>query len=744
MKKTKIKNRIISVSAALLLVLFTFSSCGTVGSELHITSDVVAQNIITPDAEENENLHYSDGKNSFKENVASSGLIKLLLDSEKCSFGIYNTADNTLWSALPLLENLYDNEPRTSTASIVSIRVLGGTDIYELNSQDNSLAYGKARYDLISGGLCFYFDIFSDAATADKTAFAKTDIGFQVILSVTLVDGNMKVSCKWKNLTGNKDAFIEKLSVLNYFGAYNDTAHGNYIFVPDGSGAIINTSIYDEAFESLTFSVYGSDAANPSETSGTALIPAFGIKHGDGACAVIIEEGDAAAEINAAKAMDLSSYNKAYASFNITPSKYENNTLYVAGNDGLKQVGLCYRFLSGKNATYAGMASSVREQLIRNHVLSSINVDDTDYLPFFLSLNGLIKKSASGLKYQSVLTDFDQAKDMLVRMKSKGINNVNLRYSNIFKGGQDTGDISSASFSLRMGTKSTLANLYAYMEAQKMDMYIDINLMTSVKKFKSNILSVSKELPTIQRESGLAGSAGTTPKPNYLRKLSGLKQAVLSVLSEANSNILTGLCLNDAGSILYSDYSSGGMLRQEAADTVAGAVLPLSSSRKIMVDTGNFFVLKNVSSVINIPLSAKVSKSGAYKPVPFVQIVLHGIVDYAGEPFNTAVNSKEMMLKSIEYGACPHYEWNYTPISGGEKDIYYYDNTINDAADFYARADAALNDLRDARITDHFEEEDGIFCTEYDTGSVIYVNYTDRDYEVLGVTVEKGDFIRIN
>ena len=79
-----------------------------------------------------------------------------------------------------------------------------------------------------------------------------------------------------------------------------------------------------------------------------------------------------------------------------------------------------------------------------------------------------------------------------------------------------------------------------------------------------------------------------------------------------------------------------------------------------------------------------------------------------------------------------------------ETDIFYYDNTINVAAEFYTKANEALNDLRNARMTDHYEVENGVFCTEYDTGSMVYVNYTDSNCTVLGAVVEARSFIRIN
>lgn len=63
-----------------------------------------------------------------------------------------------------------------------------------------------------------------------------------------------------------------------------------------------------------------------------------------------------------------------------------------------------------------------------------------------------------------------------------------------------------------------------------------------------------------------------------------------------------------------------------------------------------------------MPLTPSVAGSGAYVSVPFVPLVLHGIVDYAGEPINTETNLEETLLRSVEYGACPHFEWNYEPL----------------------------------------------------------------------------------
>lgn len=707
-------------------------------------SNVESRNTIT-NASEDRTVHYSESKNSFTEKAASSGLIELYIDSKTNSFGIYDTSLDQLWSTLPLLDSLTQGEALLSNASMASLKVIGGTDVYYLNTQDNSVDYGKASYQLIDGGVEFTFDIFSDRKTAEKTAYSKTDIGFNVTMKVTLADGSMVVDCKYKNLTGNPDACIESIDLLNSFGAYNDTQEDDFLLVPDGSGAIIKTSVYDESFEALSFAVYGNDPSTDSESDGTAVIPAFGIKHGNSAFVSLIQKGDAVATVNAEKAKSLSEYNRVYSSFSVTPVIYSDETLYISKTASVDEISLCYRFLSGNNATYAGLASACREQLIRNSVLSTNTVIEGSYLPFFLTVTGAATESFGPIEYTAQMTAFEQTQDMLSRMKSKGINNVNVRYVGVFTGGVNSRDIAGARLLGRIGGTEGLSELYDYVTTQKMNLFIDINLLSSASGFSS------RSAVNLQKKSGeymplvsQADYMGTGISQRNYRSLDSLKKIVSSVLADSRSFSFSGFCLNDAGSLLYSDFSTNGYLRQDAADMIKASIASLSTGHKTMAVNGNFYMLKNIDTIVNLPLSAKAANSGAYVSVPFVQLVLHGIVDYAGDPINTETNLEETLLKHVEYGACPHFAWNYESEGVEENDVYYYDNTINTAAEFYTQANELLSDLRSARITDHYEVQDGVFCTEYDTGAMIYVNYTDNDCSTHGIVIEAGSYFRVN
>lgn len=737
--------KILSFILCLSVTTSTLTSCSSDNEYGVMTINRVESRNTISNLSENKEIHYSKSKSSFTQKVASSGLIDLYIDPETNSIGIYDTSLDQFWTALPLLDGLTQGEKKLSEASMVSIKVIGGTDIYELNSQDNSLEYGKASYSLTENGALFTFDIFPDKKTAEKSKYSKTDIGFRINVDVTLKDGSMIVNSFFENITGNDEAKIESIDILNYFGAYNDTKENDFMLVPDGCGAIIKTSVYDESFENLSFAVYGNDPSISDSADSTATIPAFGIKHGKSAFISLIQKGDAVATIKAEKAKTLSEYNRIYTSFTITPVVYENNTLYISKKQTVEDMSLCYRFLSGNNATYAGLASACREQLIRNSVLSTKTAETDNYLPFFLTVSGAGTKKTNAFQHTSALTTFEQAQDMLSRMKSKGINNINLRYCGIFGGGVNSRDINSANILNRLGGEKELNNLYNYISAQKMSLFIDINLLSSSSGFTSeNAVNLNKKSGKYTPQVSVDDFMGTKISERKYRKTDTLNKTVINVLSKFRDYSFSGFSLNDVGSLLYSDFSDSGFLRQEAAEIIKSSISTLSTGKKTMAVFGNFYMLKNIDSIINLPLSAKAANSGAYISVPFVQLVLHGIVNYAGEPINTRSNPEETLLKHIEYGACPHFSWNYNSRGIEENDLYFYDNTINYAAEFYTTSNELLNDLRDARITDHYEVQDGVFCTEYDTGTMIYVNYTDTDCPIHGIVVEASGFFRVN
>lgn len=748
------KKRITARISALLLsaaMLCSLSAC----------SDPVAVTKIkgTPTeagAAESTLLH-SVGDKANLQQVGKSGLIELLFDESTysvCVADLSHDDSEKLWSALPTQEN--------SGAATATLEIVSGDTLYKLNTQDNSVSFQNAQCSFADDALSVTYILAPDTATAHKEKYDKDDIAFKLVVNYQIKDGSVYVSAKYENLVADSDAKLTKLSLLNSFGAYSEPKQGDYIFVPDGSGALIKTDTRDDSFDSeLSFPIYGGDAASGHANSGTAnaLIPAYGMKQGNNAFVTIIDSGDAIATVSADRVRGGNDFYEAGVSFDITPCTKSKGKFYMSSESYDGDIGLCIRFLGGSNADYTGMAAAAREQLIRERILSTRTVEEQEYLPLDLTVIGvsddtLFSFKRLNLKKEKTFTDFEQALDMLTRMKSKGINSIKLRYEGALSGGTDQSSIMTASLLARLGTRSDLKDLVEYVNAQNMEMYLDVNLLSAAK---GDSFSSGRTAGSIFGKKAEYNAINNSPlgKDKYAKRLLGMKyveKSIIEILKDTRFSQFTGFCLNDVGSLLYSDYKNG-FNRQESAEMISEQLPSLTANMKLMTDTGNFRVIKNVSFISHLPTSASQSRS-AYVSVPFLQLVLHGIVGYSGEPLNFSENAKTSFLRCVEYGASPAYEWTYSDTYADKKNKsdedstdtvgVYYENWIASASELYERADAALKDLQAARMTSHSEIMSGVFCTEYDTGAKIYVNYTESDVTVSGITIPAGDFIRIN
>lgn len=749
--KTEYITRVMSflLSAAMLLSLCACSSSVSV-SKIKGKPKQVTQ-------PESTLLHSVGAQDNFQK-VGESGLIELWFDESTYSVCVADRSheeSEKFWSSLPSEEN--------PSAAAATLEIVNGDMLYLLNTQDNSVSYRMAEYEFADNAITVTYTVVADKVTAQKTEFGKDDIAFKLVINYELKDGSMYVSAKYENLVKNSKAKLTRLYLLDSFGSYTEPQNGDYIFVPDGSGALIKTDTSDNSFDSeLQFPVYGVDPASGQTEEDTiaARVPAYGMKQGENAFVVIIDGGDAIATVCADRVRANNDFYEVGVFFDTTPCAVKKNKYYLSDESYDGEISLCVRFLNGTNATYTGMAAAVREQLIRERVLSTKTYKQDEYLPMDLSVIGVsddILFSISKLKPRTArsFTSFEQSLDMLMRMKSKGINSIKLRYKGAITGGIDQSDIMSASVLSRVGSSSDFKELYEYIKAQNMEIYLDIDLFSAAK---SDAFSSSKTAGSIfgdkaeyNKKNAASDSVGEKSYEKRLLGLNNIEKAIIEILSNSRFTQFSGLCLNDVGSVLYSDYKNG-FNRQEGAQEISDQLPSLTSNMKLMTDTGNFCIVKSVSFISHLPTSASEERS-AYVSIPFVQLVLHGMVGYSCEPLNYSDDIKTAFLRSIEYGADPSFEWTYSASYTDKKNKgedgensggVYYENWIASAADFYERADSALRDVQSARMTSHSEVRTGVFCTEYDTGAKIYVNYTDSDVTVSGITVPAGDFLRIN
>lgn len=681
------------------------------------------------------------------EKVAASGLVELFYDHVTSAICVKETTKNKNWYSLPA----YDAKNEQQTAAMVSVRAWVGETVYTLNSQDHSVAFGTNTYTIENGVLTLTYLLFADAETAKKETYGAADAAFSVTLQISLKDGSLYASATHKTLTNNPEAFIEELSFLQYFGAYTNSAEIDMLLVPDGCGALVKTGVADADFRPLSLRVYGADTVcGEDSTTPSAVLPAYGMLQGASGFVTLIEAGDALATISCDRVRTENVLNFVGASFTVTPVK-EDNGLYRAQNTYTEDLRLCMRFSTSSDALYSTLAAAVREQLIRNKVLSTRSVEVEEYLPMNVTLAATMRVNVFSLRRWALVrnkttTTFSQAQTIVEQLKSKSVNNINLQITGAFSGGSESVNAASASLLRRLGGESGYTQLQSYMNTQNMTTYLDFDLLQKGGGLRNNAVDITGVTAVREAQTQTNRQLGVRAKKNNLRALSNLDYTVNRVLAGSRNTNPAGLSVSDAGALLYADYSAAGANRQTAAQLVAQALSQLSTNRKLLVGTGNVNMLKSAAVVLHMPMEPSREETEAYEAIPFLQQVLHGVVDYSGEPINFYTDPADAMLQYIEYGACPYFSWTYASVAAvdGSTTLLDYEGWLQTASAYYARANQTLKDLRGASITKHSMVQADVFCTEYENGAVIYVNYTEKDVTVSGLTVKAKDFLRVN
>ncbi len=709
----------------MLLMCFTFFGCGRENkSAASFLMKVKSADLVSSEKED-KNIFCDKEILKEKKRVSGTDMAALYFNEKNSSVSVYDSGSSTTWRSLP-------SEYRGVKTGVICIKALLNGNEYVLNSQ----GHGTATYEIKDKSVAVAYTMRAEDEKGNE-------FGFTVPVEFTDVDGTLtvQINCdKIEKDKGSKNAVLKSISLLPYFGAFYEGEKGDFILLPDGSGATVDVSSAGKKAKKYSVKIYGADVALNEKEKAFATVPAFGIKKGDGAIAATVDEGEAVCTVKAETASKSKGFNTVYPEFEITPAmKNDDGSYYVSEVSYKGKIKVSYRFLSKDSADYIGMAGACRELFIRNAVLSESNITEGSEYPFNLSFIGMSHTAdGEGKVKQEVLCSFSEAHDVLQNLNAKDINSINLKYKGIYTGGTLQQNISDAKVLSALGSKAEFKGLTAYALSNSVDIYPEINLFTAYEKKGFRNYSL-----------GLDGESNVINKEGYGFEFAGvgvIEENTKKVLSDVREGDFEGLCLCDAGYLLYSDFSSEDTaLRSDIRQKLHSQANSASSAGRLMVEKGNLYAVKYASVITELPSSAFYADGKKVESVPFVQAILHGIADYSHSPLNLEKDSTDAFLKSVEYGAVPSYEW-YCADKGGEKkpDKYYFMNSLSEAQNFYSRMKKAFSEIRTERITDHREVKKNVFLTQYGSGSQVYVNYNDKPVTVSGVNVDAKSFIKVN
>jgi hypothetical protein len=563
---------------------------------------------------------------------------------------------------------------------------------------------------------------------------------------------------------------LTSISLLRFFGALDEKAEG-YIFVPDGCGALIylnngktSQSLYSEA-------VYGRDGALPLEERRpydrqVNHLPVFGMTDRDCAFLAVIEEGEAIAQIRADIARPTSKYNVAYAAFQIIPKavrrldQFTQINLYQSrpyqGNITVR-----YAFLYTDEADWQGMARYYHHYLVERKGLTPKRQGEG--IPFFLEVIGVVPKTQPVLgvarEVQLPLTTFSQAQAMVEKLLQSGVTNLSLRYSGWLQGGLYHRYPNGVKLAPGLGGEQGLKDLAQFLRENQVPFYPAVEFLRVQRSGAFQGFT-----PSRQAARAVNGVYATWPdydpvtnqalsKPTrYILSPQVLPEVVESFLKDYRSLGITGLAVPSLGAEVHSDLKRDAAQvvdRVQAAERIRAQLEKLNrEGLALQIDGGNALALPYASSILNLPQS-----STGYiltdEEVPFLQLVLHGLVDYAGEPLNAAVDLEEHILKAAQTvsglylrliwdDAALLKETEYAHLLSVQREYW-----LEKGAEVYRRYNQVLGDLAGERLWTVVRLSPELTETWFENGDRVVVNFGDTEVEYEGYIIPARDFYRL-
>ena len=643
-------------------------------------------------------------------------------------------------------------------------------DIYNLTTR-GYIAFERV-YELMQQVGYTDEDIADDNVEFGVTSAALNPAHFTIVLKYTLTDKGFTVEVPTEYIQHSDGYYPYKLTLFELFGTAGMADEG-YMFLPDGSGALVPFKDATGKKEKLSLPVYGHDltvtaTANLAAKSPTerVTLPVFGMKKNTEGYLALIEDGAATAYIEAYQAGSFNKYNAVYPVFTVC----EKDNVYLEGSEESTRIPqfqrtlydgsfrVQYMLLDGKDNGYTDMAAALRQHYVETGVLKKL---EKTAVPFYLETIGGVTgyKNFLGISYTGVVsaTSYSDNITILKALEEAGIGDVRLILNGWFNGGVYHSFPKNVKLLSQLGGKSDFEDLVDYAKDEGVVLYPLVNTMTVDRK-GNGFWSLQHSARTLDLlEAEIAYRSFATGQ-----KLSEdeIAHAVSYILRPSETVTLTekflkafdkydvgGLYLSSAGNELYSDFVQSDTIDRNSSiqHSVDGLSKVQEKMDHVMISQGNSYALPYATDILNVA-----SESSGYQmatqDVPFLQMVLHSYVNMAGTPINLAEDSRVAALKALEYGMSLHYQVTYEEsfilknTNYSQNYASHYKSWLPHMQEQYTAMKPLLEQVQAANMVGHEALAEGVYATTYDNGYRIIVNYSDAAFAVGNTTVESMGF----
>lgn len=676
--------------------------------------------------------------------AAENERFALLLDPKTSQIAVVNKENGYMWRSNPapdsivketvkgaLLENL-------QSPFVMEYISEGDTRKIVSNALDTKL---KTSYIQMKAGVQVTY------------AYEKQELSF--VIQYQLADHGLEVTVPDEGIKEEGKFKMYSLDILPFFGAVSGTEETGYLFVPDGPGGLIH---YDhqrpEVVKGYEFAIYGDDPSNLKDRDMWTVkresisYPVYGLVRGDQAFTAIVEDGKFATTIKALPSGIAASYHALSASFKYRiefgrrVSGLTEEVVNTIQKERIKSDHrVQFRFLSGKDANYVGMAKTYRSYMLENGLLAD-TMDSTNEIPLQLAIvGGGTKASFGGYSYEPATT-FEQAGLMMDELMKQGISNITVVYQSWQDSGRmysdqrlpivsELGGTAAAKKFIQKMNENGVHVLFEDFIGWKDEEYSEFTMKSDgVRGIDTTVLQ--EKFGMVGNES-IFGSKKTRFIVNPILAIRKQKD-VIDSLKEIGVN---GILYTDGpGNLVYSDYQTQAPLSR--ADT-AYYYMELLNYTKTQLGTagvyrGNDYSLSQSDFVENITSSPSYDLM-VDETVPFYPMVIHGSIPYTTVPANLRESYEDDFLRAIEYGAVPYFKLTYLPsrVLKGTDYGYVYSSEFavwkNRLVEEY-KSFNQLASVYNLPMINHEKLSDHVYMTTYEDGTQVTVDYNTKQFKV--------------
>ncbi len=608
-----------------------------------------------------------------------------------------------------------------------------------VNSYNGVYEEGHVRCAFIENGL--HVEYFFDS------------LGFMVPVDYVLCDGYLSVSVDPKKIQDGENR-VTSVALLPFMCSAKNDAEGEYLFVPSGSGAIIEPETISQAGITYLAEIYGGDLSKESLYSvseeADIKLPVYGVKNATSGLCAIIDRGEGTASLTAPVGAMSYGYTTVYPEFQlkgytIHTSNTFNGSLrnYIISAQSMvtSPVSVRYYPLVGEANDYNGMANVYRDYLIAEKGLTE-NKNDAR-LNVELIGGTSITKSFLGVPYNTIFatTKIKDAQKIVSELSSELDTDFSVNLKGFGSSGVNIGGIAGGySLSDKIGSVSELKKFSSLCDEEKVDLYMDFNVV----QYKSSGKGFSTFFDSAFRSSREPAYVyeHTIPIRNiiksdfyYLLSPNLFDDAAKKLVDKTSSWGLDGVSLSTLSSLSYADYrdktSTEFYSKYGFANAVEKAVKTVKNDGKFMAENANAFAAVSADIIAAAPTSSS-NEHVFTTDVPFYQLVFKGYVPMTTESVNISTIPEKTILSAVESGI----GLNYTLISKWDNSLidakfqYFYSTQYEGVKDDIISNSNKLSNyyekIAGAKIKSHTLISNDVRATEFDNGVTVYVNYSSK------------------